>query len=84
MLARSALSIQAAARRPTNVTLPENLLREARQLNINVSQACERGLVAEVTASKAKQWLQENREGIAAWNYYVEQNGLPLAEFRQF
>lgn len=84
MAARSVLRFQTTARHPTNVTLPENLLREARQLNINVSQACERGLVAEVTAAKAKQWLQENREGIAAWNAYIEGNGLTLAEFKQF
>ena len=32
------------SRRPTNVTLPEALLREARDLGINLSQACERRL----------------------------------------
>ena len=37
-----------SSRRPTNVTLPDNLLREARALGINLSQACERGLAAEV------------------------------------
>jgi post-segregation antitoxin (ccd killing protein) len=30
--------------RTTNVTLPEGLLREARDLDINLSAACERGL----------------------------------------
>ena len=84
MVARSAPGFQATARRPTNVTLPDKLLREARQLDINVSQACERGLAAEVAAARARQWIQDNQEGIAAWNAYVEENGLPLAEFRQF
>ena len=31
-------------RRPTNVTLQANLLAEAKQLGINISEACEAGL----------------------------------------
>jgi antitoxin CcdA len=74
----------AMSRRPTNITLPDSLLREARGLKINVSQACESGLAREVASEKAKQWQAENRAAMDAWNDYVEQNGLPLAEFRQF
>lgn len=71
----------AVPRRPTNVTLAEPLLAEARAFGINLSQACERGLVAE---AKAKRWLAENRPAIEAWNDSVDRHGLPLAEFRQF
>ena len=71
-------------RRATNVTLPDALLREARALNINVSQACERGLAAVVAETRARQWLEANRDAMDAWNGYVEQHGLPLAAFRQF
>ncbi|WP_256940093.1 type II toxin-antitoxin system CcdA family antitoxin, partial [Acetobacter malorum] len=31
-------------RRPTNVTLPSQLLEEAKSLDLNISQACEQGL----------------------------------------
>jgi antitoxin CcdA len=72
------------SRHATNVTLPEDLLHAARALNINVSQACERGLAAEISAVKAQRWLVGNRTAITAWNAHVEQHGLPLAEFRQF
>lgn len=71
-------------RRPTNVTLPVDLLTEARALGLNVSQACEQGLKAEIARSRAAQWLDENREAIASSNEYVERHGLPLSEFRQF
>ena len=71
-------------RRATNVTLSKHLLREARELRINVSRACENGLLAEVTQAKAKSWLAENQVAIEAWNGHVEQKGLPLAEYRQF
>lgn len=74
----------AVSRRATNVTLSEPLLREARALKINVSQACESGLAREVAGEKARQWQAENRAAMDAWNDYVEQSGLPLAEFRQF
>lgn len=73
-----------APRRPTNVTLPEPLLRESRELDINVSQACERGLAAAVAEARAERWQRENRPAMDAWNDYVEQHGLPLAAFRQF
>ncbi|HET9148809.1 MAG TPA: type II toxin-antitoxin system CcdA family antitoxin [Acetobacteraceae bacterium] len=73
-----------APRRATNITLSEGLLREARELEINVSQACERGLAAEVAQTRAQRWLRENRAAMDAWNDYVERHGLPLAEFRQF
>jgi antitoxin CcdA len=68
----------------TNVTLPESLLREARELEINLSQACEQGLAVSVAETKAQRWRAANRAAVEAWNHYVEQNGLPLANFRQF
>lgn len=75
---------QPSARRPTNVTLSESLVQEARALKINVSQACEQGLAAEVSRTKAEKWRQENAAAIDAWNDYVEEHGIPLAEYRRF
>lgn len=82
----SALGSKQAAplRERTNVTLSESLLKEARELKINLSQACERGLAAEVSETKAQRWLQENQAAINAWNAYVEEHDVPLAEYRQF
>lgn len=74
----------APLRQRTNVTLSESLLQEARQLKINLSQACERGLAAEVSETKRRKWLQENEAAINAWNAYVEEHDVPLAEYRQF
>ena len=71
-------------RRATNVTLPQSLLDEARDFGINLSQACERGVVAELAAARRSRWLAENSEAIDGWNDHVEQNGIPLAAFRQF
>ncbi|HEY0265438.1 MAG TPA: type II toxin-antitoxin system CcdA family antitoxin [Rhizomicrobium sp.] len=73
-----------SARRATNVTLPAALLRDARELGINLSQACERGLAAEVAAARRQRWLAENRESMEAWNAHVAAHGLPLDAYRQF
>ncbi len=80
----SRANASAAPRRATNVTLPEALLRDAREMGINLSQACERGLAAEVVDARRRQWLKENRDAMDAWNRYVAKHGLPLDNFRQF
>ncbi len=71
-------------RRATNLTLPEALLRDARELGINLSQACERGLAAAVADKRRQRWLDANQGAMDAWNDYVGKHGLPLAAFRQF
>jgi antitoxin CcdA len=82
---RPALSgYQQAPRRAVNLTISEPLLRAAKELEINISAACERGLAEAVRETRAQRWLRENRAAMDSWNEYVEQHGLPLSEFRQF
>lgn len=71
-------------RRATNISLDATLLDEARQLGINVSRACERGLAGEIAEVRARLWREENREALASSNAYVENHGLPLSPYRQF
>jgi antitoxin CcdA len=49
-----------------------------------MSQACERGLAAEVARARREAWLAENRAAMDAWNAHVEAHGMPLAEYRRF
>ena len=72
------------ARRATNVSLSREHLAEARELGINVSQACERGLRETIKEARAARWLEENREALESYNRYVEEHGLPLADLRLF
>ncbi|MFW7268254.1 type II toxin-antitoxin system CcdA family antitoxin [Gluconacetobacter sp. Hr-1-5] len=71
-------------RRATNVTLPAHLLTEARALGLNISQACEQGLLAALAARRRENWLAKNAGAIESWNGHVEANGLPLAAYRAF
>ena len=72
------------SRRLTRVRLRVDLIDEARRLDINISQACERGLEEQVAKTSAEQRLEENREAIEYHNAWVEKHGLPLARYRQF
>ena len=60
------------------------MVEEAKSLGVNLSQACESGLVAEIKTVREARWVAENMPKIEAWNEWVEVNGLPLAHFRQF
>ncbi len=71
-------------RRPTNVTLDPRAVADARELGINVSQACEQGLVSEIKKTREAKWIEENWEAIQSTNAWVEKHGLPLAKYRVF
>ncbi len=72
------------ARKATNVSINEALLSEAKALKINVSKAAEAGLVIALAEKRSELWLAENRAALESSNSYVEQNGLPLAQYRTF
>ena len=74
----------AAVKRATNVSIRSDLIDEAKQLGINISEACEQGLEKEVAKTRAEQWLDKNRAALESSNAYVEKHGLPLARYRQF
>lgn len=73
-----------SAKKATNVSLAENLLAEARELGINVSQTAEFGVARAVAEERAEIWLKENWEAIQSSNDYAEKHGLPLEDFRIF
>lgn len=71
-------------KKATNVSLNAELVEEARTLGINVSEACQTGLAAQVKNARWAKWQEENRAAIEASNEYVRKHGLPLARYRLF
>lgn len=71
-------------RQPTNLSIKAELIEEAKALEINVSRAAEAGISEAVRAEKARRWKLENAQTIQDWNKWVDDNDLPLAEYRQF
>jgi antitoxin CcdA len=64
-----------APKKPTNLTLNGDLLRRARELDINLSSELEGALDEIVRRRLAERWLAENREAIASYNEHVTANG---------
>jgi antitoxin CcdA len=73
-----------AIRQPANLSIDSKLLKEAKGLDVNVSRAAEAGIAEAVATEKTRLWKLENRATIEAWNEYVEKDGIPLEEHRQF
>ena len=71
-------------KKPTNLTLDQGLLSEARSFGVNLSQAAEAGLRHAVKEAKANAWKRENAKAINGVNRWVDENGLPLEKHRLF
>jgi len=67
-----------------NVGLPMELYLEAQALGIDVAQACEQKLRAEIQAIKAARWNEQHADFLVAYNSIVEAEGVALQEWRAF
>jgi antitoxin CcdA len=72
------------SRRATNISLPEDVYKDAKELGINFSQTCERALRQAVQMEKDRQWAIKYAAFIQAYNEMVERDGLPLAQYQSF
>lgn len=73
-----------SVRKAANLSIDADLLSEAKALSVNISRAAEVGIAEAVRKEKERLWREENREALESWNAWVEENGLPLAKYRQF
>lgn len=72
-----------ARRKATNLSLPSDLVAEAKALGLSVSQIAERALAKAVRQAKAEAWLAENRQAIEAYNAKVAEEGMFNDDLRQ-
>ena len=63
-------------KRATNVSIDSELLDEARELGINLSQTFESHLEVVVRESRAERWKRENAEAIESYNARIARHGL--------
>ncbi len=64
-----------APKKPTNVSINRDLLQQAKEHHINLSQALETRLAELLREQKQQQWLQENREAVESYNRRIAANG---------
>jgi antitoxin CcdA len=73
-----------APKRATNLSVNSDLLRQARELDINLSAAFEEALSSLVVARQQQVWLEQNKHAIEVYNQQVEENGLFGDSLRAF
>lgn len=73
-----------APKKATNLSINADLLRQAKELNINLSQTLEARLIELVREAKRQQWQAENKEAIADYNRRIEEQGVFSEGLRQF
>lgn len=64
------------AKSATNVSIRRDLLEAARASKINLSATLEQALIEKLREAQQRQWREENRESIAAYNQHVEKHGV--------
>jgi antitoxin CcdA len=72
------------AKKAANLTVRADLLEEARARKINLSQTLETALTVELKKQREAEWLEQNKEGIAAYGRFVEKHGVFSDRFRNF
>ena len=78
------LHFESAPKKATNLTLNSKVLALAKEMGMNISQTVDALLTEEVKRRYWAQWNEQNKDAIAAYNARIEQEGLPLAQYRTF
>jgi antitoxin CcdA len=73
-----------APKRAANLSINGDLLNKAKELDINLSATLEQALVEAVKQNQRKEWLEENRKAINAYNEHVEAHGVFSDDLRSF
>lgn len=73
-----------APKKPTNLSINSELLRKAKEFEINLSATLEQALVEKVKQRQQELWLSANKSAIDEYNSYTEQNGHSSDTLRGF
>ena len=64
-------SMQAAQKRPVNLSVSVEILAAAREARVNLSALLERALIGELARLRRVRWRQENARAVGAYNKYL-------------
>ncbi|BDV43872.1 hypothetical protein GURASL_27950 [Geotalea uraniireducens] len=73
-----------APKKSTNLSINSDLLRQAKELRINISQALELRLAELLREENSRRWKEENREAIEDYNRRIEGQGTFSDGLRRF
>ena len=72
------------ARVKVNLTLDSEVAQSARALGLNMSRLAEAAIAEATRVERNRQWRHENAASLQAYAREVEEEGLPLSEYRSF
>ncbi|MDP1559637.1 MAG: type II toxin-antitoxin system CcdA family antitoxin [Nitrosomonas sp.] len=73
-----------APKKSANLSINADLLQQAKQLNINLSQTLEQHLVEIVRQAQRSRWLAENKNALDEYNRRIELRGTFSDGLRRF
>lgn len=62
-------------KRSINLTIRADVIKEAKELDLNASQAAEAGIRAEIKKVREEAWRKENAAAIEAYNKRIDEEG---------
>ena len=74
----------AASKKSVNLSINADLLQQAKQLNINLSQTLELHLAEIVLQAQRSRWLAENQNALEDYNRRIETQGTFSDGLRRF
>lgn len=73
-----------APKKPANLSINSDLLQQAKEHHINLSQALELRLAELLREEKRREWQDENKEAVEEYNRRVETQGVFSGGLRKF
>ena len=73
-----------APKKPTNLSINSDLLRQAKACHINLSQTLEQRLIELVRESRRLEWLKDNQAALVEYNHRIEARGAFGDSLRRF
>lgn len=73
-----------APKKSANLSINSDLLQQAKQLNINLSQTLEQHLTEIIRQAQRSQWLAENKSALDEYNRRIEKHGTFSDGLRRF
>lgn len=74
----------AAPKKSVNLSINADLLQQAKQLNINLSQTLEQQLIEIIRQAQRSQWLAENQGALDQYNRRIGKHGTFSDGLRRF
>ncbi len=71
-------------RAKVNLSIEAAVVREARNLGVNMSRVAEAAIAEAARLERNRRWREENREALEAYAREIEREGPALARYRGF